>query len=317
MKGKLVRSRYFLAAAACAALTCVALLTSGTATGGSLAQVDAVDRYPFDTVPGLGVSADAVVRDDQIAIWESWRRDTYVADCMREQGFRWEPQVLYPQADLVRAAAALGVQPDANSELPTNPAADNRAQAAALGQGGRDAYSRALVGESADDIAYVDAHEGSLPPGATERFASGGCKGDAYDAVGSVWHIKRDLAGPLAELRRDGRSTASFQQYASQYAACAVQYGVPEVSTPMDVDRVAETNPQRLPALGSVSRECSQYWSAADRAGMSALWGRFLSEHGTVIKAQQRTYENAIDTLAADRDFRTFLSGRMSKGEPG
>jgi hypothetical protein len=101
---------------------------------------------PLDDVPGLGLSRDAVLRDEAISYWEAWKRDVAVQDCMRGQDFDWEPEVAYPSEAVLDVAGFLAVTPSPGAGGAEAAVARNGRRVSELTAEERDRYFQALVG---------------------------------------------------------------------------------------------------------------------------------------------------------------------------
>ncbi|HEX6425196.1 MAG TPA: S-layer homology domain-containing protein [Acidimicrobiales bacterium] len=192
----------------------------------------------LDAYAGFGISADAELRDETIAYAEAFEREEVVRECMAEAGFEYAPAVAFPAGDVAEIADSLGVDPaeDASGGSPadSSPSDRNRAYERALPADEQERYNQTLLGESAEDVAEAD-RTGVVPDGRPEDFATGGCVGEARDAVPSVWDARRalddELAAMVGEIEsadHEPASTAAAERFvdghAAQLAAVAQRY---------------------------------------------------------------------------------------------
>ncbi|HET9608180.1 MAG TPA: hypothetical protein VFP06_01160, partial [Acidimicrobiales bacterium] len=200
---------------------------------------EVVAQSSLDTYAGFGTSPDAVLRDETIAYAEAFEREQAVRGCMADAGFEYAPEVAFPDQDVVEIADGLGVEPAQGT--PGDPAGGsspstwNRTYEQGLSAGERERYNQTLLGESAEDVAEAD-RTGAVPDGRPEDFATGGCVGQARDAVPSVWDARRALGDELDAMQREiasadhDRSAAAavadrfVERNAAQLASVAERY---------------------------------------------------------------------------------------------
>ena len=251
------------------ALTGAALVLALVGSGGTVPETAGASAphaaRPLDDVPGMGMSPDAVARDETISYWEAWRRDVSVQSCMRRASFEWDPEVSYPSEAVVLVAGELGVPP--SPDPGEDPAARNARRVAALSATERNRYFTTLNGESAATIAFVESHDGALPPAeAADDFATGGCRGAADKRIGSLWALRRQLGRDLTARVNAARKAPEFVAEQGKYHRCAAQQGLPDVQTPSDVDRALEQGDEQ--AAMAVEARCSVIWRNADEAAL-------------------------------------------------
>jgi hypothetical protein len=270
--------------------------------------------HPFDSVPGLGRSPDAVLRDDAIAYWEAWKRDLEVQECMSAQGFVWEPEAAYPPEVAGDVANYLGVAPLRSGSRDTAVARNDR-RATALGAAVRDRYFRALLGESAAAIDFLEESGGQLPPGKSAAgFATGGCRGEADAAVGSVWDLRRDLSDDMTSALDEARSAPDFVDAQDEYQRCVERHGLEGVRSPADVDRALEEGDDRALAVES----CSPIWLKADEKASARAEKALLQAHPVAVERQRKSYARALDQIREDSDFlRAVAANAVPWDSPG
>lgn len=283
----------------------------------SATEDDVAPRLTIDDIPGLGVSAEAVLRDDTIAYWEAWRRAEHTANCMREAGFTWEPEVLYPQPSIDAIASSLSI-PVTLRPLAPSAAAANADAFEQLDPRQQDLYSHALYGESAEEMRDFS-ESGAAPIGRERSFAQGGCIGEARAAVSSVWDLRREV-GPevLAvelEIKRDG-----FDAVRADYGACAADLGLNDIDGPEDVDQLLaeataiETAAQSrefeelLSVTGQVTSECGDIWARGSHEAYARAVSVVRERHPDLFDEHLENYAGLLNDISGDEAFTAHLS---------
>lgn len=295
------------------------LVVAGSALG-ALAGSGKPSERPLDGVPGFGLSADAVMRDEVISVWEAWVRDTRVSACMARAGFTWVPEVLYPEEAVLGVAEHSGVTPDVSADTAL-PADANRVAVDALPVPERDRYFQTLYGESVEVIDYVEDNSGAMPEGVSpETFARGGCYGEAQSAVGSVWDLRRDVGPELSERQAEARDALVADGHARGFQECAAGIGLQGLTSPEDVDRLlAERGLQRADEV--VSTQCARAWGAVNEQALAQAAQHVRSAHQEAFEAHEGRYSGIVGQIRGDEAFKAYLAeatGRyLSLIEPG
>lgn len=263
--------------------------------------------HPLDPYPGFGRSVEAAARDDAIAYWEAYRRETQIATCMTNQGFMYEPAVAYPESVVIEIANYLGVRPSLTGPWEsTAPLDTNRQYQSSLTPTELDAYFRALVGESAEAMTEADIKGEEH----FEGFASGGCFGDAAEEVGSIWDLKRKLRPDFDALRM------SFVEGATaEYTSCAVASGLPDVKSPEDIEsRIASGE---IPVdLGTTALTgCQPIWDTAVQRADLAASDEFIGMERHLLEQAVHRYADALDAIQTDSTFISYLSSHAAYAE--
>ena len=90
-----------------------------------------VERSNLSEVPGFGATNQAAARDDAIAFYEAFQRESLVQACMARTGFDYRVEVAYPDGVVLEVASYLGVEPsvgdvdDVGASLAYGELADN------------------------------------------------------------------------------------------------------------------------------------------------------------------------------------------------
>lgn len=148
----------------------------------------------LESYPGFGKSEDFALRDDTIALWETFEREEAVSDCMVAAGFEYSPDVAYPDDRM--AAIARSLQIVRAEEPAADPSALNDAVRAKLDADRLDQYFLALHGKTEAALTVDDQSGGE----SKDELAPGGCVDAAAEEVGSIWTLRRQLEPQLAEL---------------------------------------------------------------------------------------------------------------------
>lgn len=170
----------------------------------------------YDDFAGMGTTPAAVTRDEIISVWEAWKRETVIEACMAQAGHEYNLQVHYPTSGIYLVAEALEVKTlvseDDIRELNDSLDRVTISSTATL------KYERALWGESPADIKYVE-ETGAEPArrSGDPNFARGGCLGQAADAIGSLWNLRKNLKEEYGQLDLKGEvPTEQLQQLEAQ-----------------------------------------------------------------------------------------------------
>lgn len=285
--------------------------TQGAAEGVENPAGEAHSRA-FDDVPGLGRSEKATLRDEVISYWEAWKRDDYTAQCMSDAGFTWHPEAAYPEGPIVEIAESMGIEKSGRDSGVADPWLENQAVQESLPAAERERYFQTLFGESAATYDYIMENDGMLPPGHSGEFGAGGCKAAAEAAVGSIWDLGRDLAPEMDELRVAARETAAFKKAQVRYEQCAAENGLPAVSHPRDLERIASAGTDPA-AVTAVDANCRSYWHAAGERGMQEVEQGFRQRHVTAFERQQNKYNGALNRAINDQAFRDFVGRAVDR----
>lgn len=301
-----------------------AALISGCAGDLPPATASTIELPNADTVPGLGRSADAVLRDDTIAYWEAWKRSKITANCMRDAGFTWHLDVGYPQESIARVAESLGVRALSTTVTPSGEEL-NATSYEQMDARQQDAYSRALQGESAADM-WELSRTGSVPEGRDDTFASGGCLGQAWNEVPGVWSLSREVGPEILDVELEIKES-EFGEVRAAYANCAADVGLDGIDGPESIDQVlldatnADTavSPVELDSLvalaDEVTTECGAIWATGSNEAYAHALSVVRARHGDLFDTHIRNYEAVLPEIRMDVEFLAFLSGEA--GRPG
>ena len=133
-------------------------------------------------VPGFRGGVQGYIDDDTILLWEAFQRETYIKQCMIEDGYNYTLDAAFPAGSLRAVADSIGALGNTDELSAVNSAADSESKQTnpdidSLSPNRLDGYYLALYGETAADVAYVDS-TGYFPAGRND-FAQGGCFGAA------------------------------------------------------------------------------------------------------------------------------------------
>jgi hypothetical protein len=299
--------------ALCAALVGCGQDSSVTSTVQSPSPTLAEVIHPLDEIPGLGVSSDAALRDETLALYEAWRRDTLVAECLSKSGVSWTPEALFPVEELPEIALSLNQSPIANDD--PWPEELNFEMRKALGPKEREVYADAMYGETAKDIADWQESGGSVPDGRDpETFAIGGCSHVGWKQMPGVWQIKDRLGDQISALRAGARETDSFLAGQAKYSVCARDLGYPNINSPADFDKLILAG-DNSNSLAEAIAACSGLWAKANEAGLAEIQAHFRVANAAFIEPWIAYYAKFWDELRSDKTFLVFLSEQAGRAQ--
>lgn len=272
--------------------------------------------HPLDPYPGFGRSPEAALRDDVIALWEAYRQEALMSECMAGSGFEYQPEVdLLPED--VRAVSAY-LETDIVAAKPFDPEEWNYKYAQGLSHKELDAYYRTLLGESAADIQTVGSH-GTLPgERSAESFAQGGCYGDAREAVPSIWDARRSLVGQFERLRADVLASSTIQQTRADFRACMLNRAGVGARDPGEAEdlivRILDRGvPGDVDAISDALEACWPIWTRGYRAAEREAAEAFVARNREALESQRETYANVRTSMRADESFMQWLqTGRVT-----
>lgn len=287
--------------------------------------------HPLDAFPGFGRSPSAALRDDTFAYWEAYRREKFIQRCMARAGFRYTMDVEFPADAVVAVANGLAIRPEGNNP---DPAVENDAYVASLEASALDRYYRTLVGESSGNIEAFEQSGGAVPPAVdAAAFATGGCTGEAAEAIGSVWDVPRAFATQAEKIRGDAARIA-----AGEYAGCVATFDAVLNVTGSSIEGGA--NPAHLEgaiaavppsdghrtALTVTLQTCGPVWDAGYRSAEAGLVRKYLrcdetdtestvrcSNAVAMLGATRTRYATAEVEIAADLGFKQYLAGAAGR----
>ena len=137
-------------------VSAVALFAVGISTGSITsagADIADVDALSSGDVAGLAVDVDGAMRDDKIALYETYKAEIRVAGCMAKEGFEYSAAAKFPAGAVVSVAQDMSV---AASSANSDGASQNSTYTEQLKRRELDSYYKALYGES---LGSVEFHE--------------------------------------------------------------------------------------------------------------------------------------------------------------
>ena len=238
--------------------------------------------------------------DDLIALWHTFDRERYIRECMGEAGFSYSIAVAFPHESMLTAARALGLRGDI-SPYPRQVSEIDILQTdevSALAASDRDSYYLALMGETADDIAYVDA-TGFLPEGRND-FARGGCRGASWDQIPGPYVLRDEI---LAEVRE------AKMLESEEIEPCITESGLvldgPEALDEEYDDLVATgMNPSDVEAS---LRDCEEHLEAENSAASERARATIFERHEIRLKEHHQRFEDVFEQIESDREFLVYL----------
>ncbi len=266
------------------------------------------DIEAVDTIPGFGITPKNAMRDDTIALWEAYQRESIVQQCMQSAQLTYDIEVAFPAGVAINVADSLDL-PDAHSlkhsgkSLGTiaSVSATNHQRAMDLAETEQDRYFQTLFGESAADVALVES-TGVLPPGRAD-FARGGCVAQSWNEIPGVYALKRALNSDISQSRSLEMSNALLSK--EQSAACNTNSEKNSVAINslatleqslaqnenIDIDPICEK------ALVQLSRDIHQ--NSIQRT---------LNENAEMTRSHVSQYHNAMNSISDDSQFMAFMA---------
>jgi len=260
-------------------------------------------EFPLDDVPGYGRSEEATARDDAFAYWEAYRREVVVADCMSEAGFDYEPDVQYPSPATIEVAEFLEVPTDGATRS-VEPGAENAAYARELDPSVAEDYWQALVGESAETMEHAAWNEPiEVAPG--EKFAAGGCVGNAAAEIGSIWE-RRDEIISIDEFYAEVRATSDYASMQQEYGKCTQELTGLAATSPGDLEAAlaAGAAPE---GYEEALEACQSTWDGGSQTAAVALAESLQNSLAKELDGQKEGYSDALDSMRSDEEFLRYL----------
>jgi hypothetical protein len=296
-----------------------AAMTAGlgiVAAGVGLLALPAIAGNPstaLDGFPGFGRSPEAALRDNTIAYWEAYRREQVVVACMSRSGFTYWQDDSFPEAEVVKISEELKApQPrTVTKEQQTPPAQRNGDYETRLTAQDRERYSRALSGESAEEMSEFR-RTGAYPKGRGPDFGVGGCIGTAATEVPSIWDTKRRLEDQRQLMRDEIAASPQLNAIKGEYAACVKRTGGIDASSPADVDAHAVKGPAQQKAAALALESCNEVWAKGYRAAEEVAAQRFVEKNAAVLAGAQQRYKDTVTRIGQDQGFLRHLGERAA-----
>ena len=156
-------------------------------------------------VPGFRPRYQGPVSDDTFYLWEAFKRQRYIQDCMTEKGFNYVFDVDWPDSWFAEIADSLGMVGNTGAGSGSGgPQQEPRAATRSpdidsLSAEELERYYRALYDETTADVEVWIT--GYLPLG-RDTFATGGCFGAAQTAIDSVDSLRDELDEELVDEKK-------------------------------------------------------------------------------------------------------------------
>ncbi|MGH2759467.1 MAG: hypothetical protein ACRDKJ_07860 [Actinomycetota bacterium] len=281
------------------AASCIAFAAFACSPATDVAQGNS---NPLDPYPGFGVSDGAVLRDEAILMWESYRRHVLVSYCMESRyGFSYWPE-MYQGPNFEELAGHLGVTPKAASGLSHEQR--NAAYIETLDQRRQYRYHLALWGGPGEPL------HGSPPPPASweagfsrEERALGGCLGRAEKIVPGVGDLENQLGN---EWDMEFRRALSNDPGVRDYRRCIFGKAGVRLDHPGAVedfllsDRYDDEAKNKVEAA---STGCSEVWARVRASGIERAEHRFAARHRELLESWRRSYAGILDRIRSDKPF--------------
>src|SRR6266540_226108 len=267
----------------------------------------------LDDIPGFGREGASVLRDDQIAAYQTYLRERSVASCMESGGFYYRPELLFPPDSLKALTFEPGLP---SSGTATTGPLTNDSYADGLTGNTRDAYFQALLGEPAAAVDYVESHDGELPSGSEGgNFAQGGCKGEAMAKTGRIWDLRDGLEEELQSWRDTARATEAMAAASDRFEACARGHGVSSARTPADLERQFTGGTIDEVTVAAASKDCTADWITTDRNEQALLEVNFVNQHRDALQGQLDRFGGLYVQSKGDSGFAQAVAEEIALGE--
>ncbi len=268
-------------------------------------------------VPGFGRAPGDARRDEAIAVWEAYKREVSVAECMAAAGFDYEPEVGSAARVVIDVVADLklrdrGVAPTGGAVLSGSPNSPNEALLDALDPARRDGYYQALYGVSESD--YTDyARSGIIPEGEGPDYARGGCFGSAKAKIPSVWALRREILPELIDRRRALSTGPEMAGVRAELSACASGHGVDAETMSELQARSADGAPGGRAAL----KACGDIWREGISLARTKLDNTLAKTvYAARLQRQRSAYDGVLDKIAVDTGFIAYIVAAADEARP-
>jgi hypothetical protein len=279
-------------------------------------KTETVSAHPLDPYPGFGHSASAALRDDSLAVWDVYRQETLMAECMAARGFAYRPEAALIPSQLRGVLRYLDLElPD--SQRP-RPEAWNQRYVKGLTPRQTDAYYRALVGESAADVNAARESGGTIPAGNTAAsFMQGGCYGDAQKAIPIVWEAERSVGGWSERIGTGVLESPIIERTRDEFRDCMMEKAGVTAEDPGEAEGLIarildEGAPGDLDAISNGLEGCMPIWERGYRDAERESAREFVARHRDLLEVQRQTYANARTLMLEDRSFIAWLAAALS-----
>jgi len=292
-----------------AVFTFYMVLTIGGASG------QTVPAHPLDGYPGFGRSDAASARDNAIALWEAYLREVTTQSCMQRQSLYYAIEVHFPSEPMKNAAEWLDI---GRGSSPPN-AVTNSAHRATLDARDLDSHSQALYGETAADM---ERGSRSATPGEAapeHAFASGACVGEASDAVGSLWDLRRDLVDAVRAFEATVRDSAALLEARAQFSLCASSVSPLPGGYPEQLRASYDEAFANFHVVGhdpfesgyqAAIQKCAGDWLRSYQDALTEAYPEFIESHGQLAAHKER-YEDFEVRASQDAAFRDYVASRL------
>jgi hypothetical protein len=259
--------------------------------------------YPLDDVPGFGKSEDAALRDETIAAWQAFSRETFVQNCMSEASFTYYVNLRYPTEELDQIGLSLW----ARNAAPSDGSVRNIEYVTGLSQDRRDKYYTKLYNLTSQQIRDAEKElspQSELAPGIRKGFL-GGCYGEAWHSIDSIWNLRNALDEEIINAFSTIMQSDEMASARARYRACAEPFGGRNVTDP----KTLETSGLEPTLVIKVSENCDKEWMDSDRDVRSVREAQFIKTNQAAMDEQVAAYASALDDIRGDAEFKSFLVG--------
>ena len=271
--------------------------------------------HPLDPYPGFGRGPAAALRDESLAVWDAYRQEALISECMASQGFEYQPEVSVATFQLRGVVRYLDLQlPEIER---SNPGSWNHRYVSDLGPRETDEYYRALFDESAADMRAFQEGEGTIPPGnPPSRFMQGGCSGEAEKAIPIVWEAQRSVGGGVERIRTDVLESPVMERTRSEFRGCMLENAGVAAEDPGRAEELIgrtldEGATGDLDALTEALEACMVVWDRGYRSGEREEAKDFIARNRRLLDAQRQRYVSAKSMMLDDHSFIAWLAAAL------
>ncbi len=299
----------------------VSILLNLGASGG---QTSAARTPPaLDSYPGFGLSAENSGRDFAIAYGEAFLRERETARCMSAQGFEYAPNIRFDDAIVLRIASQTGLVELTTDEvaelsgpLPlveesrpnpevvlatTDPRVVNADYVASLDVSAVSDYFVALHGVSA-----LEDHSDAVDETTAEKLrsgGSGGCIGDAWTKVGSIWDLSRELEAELRELQ-----PGLMTEEVAAFGVCTTSAGLDgQASNPGDIENAISSGEISVEEGLAVLDRCYEIWRDGYASAKAKAAALVADANRGRLEASASHYDALVGDFLSNNELRHHL----------
>ena len=285
-------------------LAVAGLMVTGLLVGAGLAIGNAsLGPQKLEEVHGFRSGSEGRIEDDMIALWHAFDRERYVDKCMEQAGFDYSITVAFPHESVLNVARSLGLRGDLGSSSRLMGEGDflQVMHASVLSDTERDRYYMTLLGESATDVAHFQTTE-MLPDGRND-FATGGCRGAAWDEIPGHYVLRDELLREVREAKVS--ETAGIEPCITDDGLVLDSLAALEAAYEEGSGSGSATHSE----VEALLEACEIALLEAEAAAAERARATVFERHKTRLDAHHKEFESVFKKLESDREFILYLDG--------